>query len=311
MHETDILLNSLKQAYFLFSRQIDGTVISVSDEVKTMLGYDTQEFKDLLSEKLLLETPKGSVSPAEYDIQLNHKNGSARWFKVREIPVINQAGETKAYDCIVHDITSHKISHNSLLATEKSFREALGASIKALAVSVESRDVYSCGHHQRASAIARIIAQELGLTRDQIDTIRLAAVIHDIGKITVPLEILNKTEDLNDTEFGIVQGHSEAGYLILKDLDLPAQMAEIVLQHHERLDGSGYPNRIKGEQILPETRVLTVADVIEAMASNRAHRPSLDLDMIINEVTCQKGTLYDPDVVDISVRLLSEKKLVL
>lgn len=310
MHDTDLFIESLKKAYFLFSRQIDGTIISVSEAVTPMLGYDRNEFKQILAERLQQGPLRNTSNPVEYEIQINHKDGSRRWLKVNEIPVMNRAGETKAYDCIVTDITSHEKNYLELLSAERKVRSALGTSIRALAASIESRDVFSCGHHQRASSIARIIAQHLGMSKEKTETIRLAAVIHDIGKISIPLEILNKKEMLTDAEFGLVQGHPEAGYQILKDLDLPWPMAEIVRQHHERMNGSGYPNKLKGDQILPETRILNVADVIEAMGSDRAHRPALSLDNIIKELVTKKNILYDPDVVDASVRLLKENKIV-
>ncbi|MFC1837711.1 HD domain-containing phosphohydrolase [Thermodesulfobacteriota bacterium] len=309
MFETDQFLNSIRKAYFLFSRQVDGTIISVSEAVTPMLGYNRSEFKHLFAEKIQQGLLKNNKSQFEYETQINHKNGSSRWLQVIEMPVFNQASEIKSYDCIVHDITTHKNNYLELLSSEKTLRNTLGASIRALAASVESRDSFSYGHHQRSSSIARLIAQELGVSKTQTDTIRLAGVIHDIGKITVPLEILNKKDTLSEAEYGLVQGHPEAGYMILKDLDLPWPLAEIVLQHHEKLDGSGYPNHLRGDQILPETKILTVADIIEAMASDRVHRPAIGLDTIIEEITAQRNVLYDPDVVDASVRLLTEKRI--
>ncbi len=311
MSDTDIFLQTIKKAYFLFSRQLNGTIISVSEAVTPMLGYDRDEFKHLFAEKLQQGPLKSSCNLTEYEMEIDHKDGSRRWLKVIEMPVPNQSGETKAFECLVHDITEHKNNYLELLSSERQVRSALSNSIKALASSVESRDIYSYGHHQRSSSMARIIAQELGISKERTDTIRLAAVIHDIGKITIPLEILNKKNSLNKAEFDLIQGHPEAGHSILKDLDLPWPLADIVLQHHERLDGSGYPNHLQGDQILPETRIMIVADVIEAMASDRAHRKAKGTDSIVEEITSQKGILYDPDVVDVSLQLLNEKKIVL
>ena len=311
MPDTDIFFNSIKRAYFLFSRQIDGTLTSVSPTVASMLGYDRHEFMQLFADTLLQDPLQNKKHPAEYEIQVNHKNGSPRWLKIVETPVMSQAGEIKAFDCMAHDITRHKNNYAELLSSEKKVRNALGTSIRALAASVETRDYFSFGHQQRASSMARLIAQELGVSAERTDTIRLAAVIHDIGKIAIPLEILNKKGLLSDTEYGFVHGHPEAGYNILKELDLSWPLAEIVLQHHERLDGSGYPYHLREEQILPETKILTVADVIEAMASDRAHRPAMDLHSIMDEITEQKGVLFDPNVVDVSLRLLTEKRIIL
>jgi HD-GYP domain-containing protein (c-di-GMP phosphodiesterase class II) len=138
----------------------------------------------------------------------------------------------------------------------------------------------------------------------------LAGVIHDIGKICIPPEILNKRNTLNDIEYSFIQNHPQTGYNILKDIDLPKPLADIVLQHHERINGSGYPYRLSSDEILPETKVLMVADVMEAMASDRAHRPAMSRESIVEELTDKSGTLYDPDVVDVSIRLVNEEKIV-
>jgi len=322
IHDQERFLDGIKKAYFLFSRRLDGSVISVSSSVTNLLGYDCREFAHIFPDFLLVKCLQSTVDDNgrscidtrqqnEFEIQVNHKNGTTHWLKIIEIPVTNDAGEIKAFDCIAHDITNHKIHRAELLASEKMLRNALGKSIRALAATVESRDYFSYGHHERASSMARLIAQELGISDQRTDTLRLAGVIHDIGKISVPTEILNKRTHLSDTEYGFVHSHPETGYNILKSIDLAWPLAEIVLQHHERMDGSGYPFHLSGDAILPESRILAVADVIEAMASDRAHRPALELDTIMDELSEQRGILFDPDVVDVSMRLLAERKIIL
>src|SRR5690606_21541678 len=148
-----------------------------------------------------------------------------------------------------------------------------GATIQAMAVTVETRDPYTAGHQRRVADLARSIAAEMGLSRDQIDGIRMAATIHDLGKISVPVELLTKPTRLTKIEFDLIKTHSQAGYDILKDIDFPWPIARMVLEHHERVDGSGYPNGRTRDQILIESRILSVADVIEAMASHRPYRP--------------------------------------
>ena len=309
MPDTDMFLNSIQKAYFLFSRELDGTITSVSQTITSLLGYDRHEFMQRFADTLLQNPLQNRNNPTEYEIRINHKNGTPRWFKIVEIPVLNQTDEIKAFDCMAHDITKHKNRYALLQSSEKKIRNALGTSIKALAASVETRDYFSYGHQQRSSSIARLIAQELGISAERTDTLRLAAVIHDIGKITIPLEILNKKNLLNNSELDLIHGHPEAGYNILKELYLSWPLAEIVLQHHEKMDGSGYPYHLRGDQILPESKILTVADVMEAMASDRAHRPAMDIESIMAEMTEQKGVLYDPDVVDVSLRLLTEQRI--
>ncbi len=322
MPDNDRFLDGIKKAYFLFSRQINGNITSVSSSVTNLLGYKRQEFAQIFPDFFPAKSLQNTIADndpsfidnkqtTEYEIQINHKNGTPHWLEIIELPILNDAGEVKAFDCMAHDITSHKNHRAELLSSEKILRTALGKSVRVLATTVETRDYFSCGHHERSSSMARLIAQELGISAQRTDTIRLAGVIHDIGKITVPTEILNKKSRLTDTEFSFVQNHPEAGYNVLKKIDMPWPLAEIVLQHHERMDGSGYPNHLRGDEILLESRILGVADVIEAMSSDRAYRPAMKPESIMNELSEQKGILFDPDVVDVSLRLLNEKKIIL
>ena len=166
---------------------------------------------------------------------------------------------------------------------------------------------HTSGHQKRVSNLARVIAQEMGLSKDTTDNIRMAGIIHDIGKISVPAEILSKPTKLSNMEFGLIKVHPQIAYDILKGVELPYPIAQTVLQHHERLDGSGYPQGLKGENIILEARILAVADVIEAMASHRPYRPALGIDAALNEIEQNKGALYDTEVVDACLKLFKEK----
>jgi putative nucleotidyltransferase with HDIG domain len=187
-------------------------------------------------------------------------------------------------------------------------RQTLGAIIQVLEKTVEVRDPYTAGHQRRVADLARSISSEMGFTQDRIDGIRIAGIIHDIGKIYVPAEILSKPRRLTTYEFNLVKTHSQVGYDILKTIDFPWPVARIVLQHHERLNGSGYPNKLMHDNILIEARILGVSDVVEAMASHRPYRPALGLDAALKEVSDHKGSLYDPEVVEICMRLFKEKR---
>ncbi len=158
------------------------------------------------------------------------------------------------------------------------------------------------------AALARAIAQEMGLPDDEIRGLYLAATIHDLGKIHIPAEILSKPTRLRPVEFDLIKTHSQTGYDIIKDAQFPWPIAQMVLQHHERLDGSGYPQHLKDEQMLSEAKILAVADVVEAMSSDRPYRPGLGLDAALEEITKQRGVLYDPLVVDSCIRLFRENK---
>jgi len=174
-------------------------------------------------------------------------------------------------------------------------------------VAVETRDPYTAGHQRRVAGVACAIATEMNLPADQIDGIRMAAAIHDLGKISVPAEILSKPTKLTAIEFSLIKTHSQSGYDILKDIDFPWPVARIVLEHHERINGSGYPHGLARDNILMESRIMAVADVVESMASYRPYRPALGIDAALNEIEKNRGTLYDNAVVDACLRLIREK----
>ena len=169
------------------------------------------------------------------------------------------------------------------------------------------KDPYTAGHQQRVSDLARSIAKEMGLSADQRDFIRTASAIHDIGKISIPAEILSKPTKLTNLEFNLIKTHAQSGYDILKDIEFPWPVADVVRQHHERMDGSGYPQGLKGNDILLEARIMAVADVVEAIASHRPYRPSLGIDFALDDISRNKGILYDADVVDACLKLFREK----
>ncbi|MFA5078963.1 MAG: HD-GYP domain-containing protein [Dehalococcoidia bacterium] len=181
--------------------------------------------------------------------------------------------------------------------------------VLAFGTILEIKDRYTAGHQIRVARIAEAIAREMNLDDEQVRITRIAGTIHDIGKIYVPADILSRPGRLSDLEFEIIKTHSQYGHDILKTIDFPWPIAQIVLQHHEKLDGSGYPNGLKGDEILQYTRILTVADVVEAMASHRPYRATLGIDKALQEISNNKGKLYDPDVVDACVRLFTQKGL--
>ncbi|MCD6326677.1 HD-GYP domain-containing protein [bacterium] len=185
-------------------------------------------------------------------------------------------------------------------------RRILAGTIRALAATVETRDPYTAGHQQRVSKLACAIAKGMGFPEERVEGVRLAGIIHDIGKISVPAEILNTPRPLTETEYSLVKMHPKIGHDILAGIDFSAPVADIVLQHHERMDGSGYPTGLKGDEILLEARILAVADVVEAMVSHRPYRPALGIDRALEEISKNKGTKYDPEVVDVCLTLFTE-----
>jgi putative two-component system response regulator len=179
--------------------------------------------------------------------------------------------------------------------------------IQVVEFAMAARDPYTVSHQQRVASLACVLAQEMGLAPERIEALRLAGSLHDLGKIAVPLEILSKPGKLSDLEFALIKTHPQVGNDILQPINFPGGVNQIILQHHERLDGSGYPQGLKGEDILLEARILGVADVVEAMCSHRPYRPSLGLDKALEEISRHRGTLYDPVVVDACLKLHAEE----
>jgi len=215
-------------------------------------------------------------------------------------------GELKNKQTIETFIKQASIAIQRRQAEEK-LKKTLNASIQTMSKIIEVKDPYTAGHQQRVSQLTTAIAKELNLSQDKVEGIRIASLIHDIGKIGVPTEILSKTTTLSDIEFSLIKEHSQIGYDILKAIDFSYPVANIVLQHHEKIDGSGYPNKLKGDKILLEARILGVADVVEAMSSHRPYRPSLGIDAALEEISKNKGILYDPEVVNACLKLFKEK----
>ncbi|HOX14605.1 MAG TPA: PAS domain S-box protein [Smithellaceae bacterium] len=208
---------------------------------------------------------------------------------------------------IVEDVTNHKRAEENLQKSLEQLRRALQATIQALSQIMETKDPYTSEHQKRTTNLARAIATEMHLTSDQIEGIRVAGAIHDIGKLSVPAEILSKPSKLAAAEYSLIKEHARQGYEILKDVESPWPLAEIVHQHHERMNGSGYPRGLQGEKILIEARILAVADVVEAMASYRPYRPALGIDKALEEIENNKGVLYDTLATDACLRLFKEK----
>jgi PAS domain S-box-containing protein len=208
---------------------------------------------------------------------------------------------------ICRDITERKLAENNLLDTLERLRKAVNTTIQVMVSAVEARDPYTAGHQSRSADLARAIAAQMGLPQEKIEGLRMAASIHDIGKLSIPAEILSKPSRLTNIEFSLIKEHARMGYEMLKDVESPWPLAEIVYQHHERMDGSGYPRNLKGDEILMEARILAVADVVEAMASHRPYRPAIGIEEALEEIEKNKGTLYDDVVADACLRLFREK----
>jgi PAS domain S-box-containing protein len=229
------------------------------------------------------------------------------FLEVTMSPIFDVHGAITALVHIAKNITDRKQAEEKLVETAEKLRKSLAGTLQVMSNTAEIRDPYTAGHQRRVSILAHSIAQEMGLSETTTNIIRMAGSIHDIGKISVPAEILSRPSRLPELETGLIRVHPQAGYDILKDSELPYPVAEIVLQHHERLDGSGYPQGFKGDQILLEAQIISVADVVEAMASHRPYRPALGIDEALEEIEKNKEILYNAEAVWTCLRLFREK----
>ncbi|OQX45010.1 MAG: hypothetical protein B0D86_04445 [Candidatus Sedimenticola endophacoides] len=243
----------------------------------------------------------GELVPFEhYENAVIGGDGEARIIAWRNSLLRDESGAITGILSSGEDITEQRHSQHQL-------RSALENTIQAIARTVEKRDPYTAGHQQRVAELAAAIAREMRMDEERIEGLRLAGMIHDIGKIYIPAEILNRPLKLDEAEMNLVISHCDVGYDIIKEVDFPWPVADMVRQHHERLDGSGYPQGLKGEQILPESQILAVADVVEAMASHRPYRASLGLGVAFGELDNHRGTRYASEVVDACKRLFTEQ----
>ncbi len=262
------------------------------DDAETVLTYHRERIS-------------GNDAPVRYEVRGIKKDGTVVYLEVAAGPLRDKGGVagTRAY---FWDISEHKQLENKLNSTLKALRSTTGAMVQVIERMLEIRDPYTVNHQQRVADLARAIAKEMGFSADRIDGLRLAGLIHDIGKIAIPAEILSKPTRLSEVELQHIRTHPQIGYDLIKSIDLPWPVAMTVLQHHERLDGSGYPLGIAGNEILPEAKILGVADVIEAMSSHRPYRPALGIPRALEEISQKTGVLYDKDVVEACLRVLQQ-----
>jgi PAS domain S-box-containing protein len=237
-----------------------------------------------------------------------HKNGKIVWLSTSGWPILDEKGSLIGFKGVNIDITKHKQVEEKIRQSDKKLRRTLKGVIHIIALTIKTRDFYLAVHQRRVTNLACAIAKELGFSKEKINGIHMAGIIHDLGKIGIPNEILTKNSRLTKSEFNIIKCHSRIGYRILKTIEFPWPVAQIVLQHHERLNGSGYPQGFSGKNILIEAKILAVADVIEAMSSHRPYRPPLGIDKALEEIFKNKGILYDPEAVDACIKLFREKE---
>jgi PAS domain S-box-containing protein/putative nucleotidyltransferase with HDIG domain len=298
----------------------------ISPSVVRLIGYSpeeamTKEMEEVftpasfeaamkvLAEELAAEKT-GQADPARsctLELELNHKDGHVVPAEVSYSFLRQPDKQPTQILAIARDISKRREAEEKIRRSTEKLVNTLEKTVQAMAMVVEMRDPYTAGHQRRVTELACAIASKMELSEEQISALRLAGLIHDVGKVRVPAEILTNPDGLSDAEFSMIKMHPLIGYEILKTMELPWPIAEIVHQHHERMDGSGYPSGKAGEDIILEARILAVADVAEAIASHRPYRPALGIDAALDEISKKSGILYDPKVVSVCLKLFREE----
>ncbi|NPU85404.1 MAG: response regulator [Syntrophaceae bacterium] len=275
---------------------IDG-IFSVDRQV-----YCLAEDRDRINAEL---EEKGSIRDME--VRHRRKDGSPFWVSLTSRVIRDGEGEILFYEGRVVDITDRKQAEEKIREGMDRLQQALRGVIQVLVRVVEQRDPYTAGHQMRVADLAGAIAGELSLDEEETEGIRMAGMVHDVGKMSIPAEILSKSAGLNNMEMMLIREHPETAVRILREIQFPWEIARTVLEHHERMDGSGYPQGLKEGQILLSSRILAVADTVESMASHRPYRPALGVDAALAEIGEYRGIRFDADVVDACIRLFREK----
>lgn len=277
----------------------------ISPQVYDTLGYTPEEvlgktpfdFVPLPEARRLMRVITDAVSSLQPISGLEtanlHRNGQTVYLETSGLPFRDASGTPCGYRGVHRDVTRRRAADQQVHQTIKKLESTVESVIEAISLTVEMRDQYTAGHQKRVNQLACAIAREMHLPIDRVQVIRVAGLLHDFGKIFVPTEILIKPGRLNDLEFSLIRSHPQSGYNVLKSIEFPWPIADIVVQHHERLDGSGYPARLRGDEIGPEARILAVADVVEAMTFHRSYRPALGLETALKEISQNRSTLYD------------------
>jgi PAS domain S-box-containing protein/putative nucleotidyltransferase with HDIG domain len=294
---------------------LDGKCVYANEHACRFYGYNEEELfrmsLDELNAPEQADIVKANIAELIEKRQLTFESVHVRKDKA-PAPVeisshIIESGGRKLIVSAIQDISERKRTAEELRQTSLRLQRAIEGAINAVALTTEIRDPYTAGHQHRVAKLACSIGRELGLSEKQIEGVRVAGTLHDIGKIYVPAEILSRPGRLRQNEINLIKDHAQVGYDLLSTIEFPWPVAQIVLQHHERINGSGYPFGLSGDEILIEAKIMSVADVVEAMASHRPYRPALSIEEALLEILQQRGVLYAPEAVDACIKVFTQK----
>ncbi len=280
---------------------------SVDDLSHTVKDIGTQIYVKQDDQVRLIKLLQQNDHVDGYEARLWKKDGSILWIKANIWTVRDENNHILFLEGIVEDISDRILREEALVNSAEKLKTVMMETINIVSTIVEQRDPSTAGHQQRVAELAAAIAKELNFPPQKIEGIRVAGLMHDVGKVSIPSEILTKPCKLSPIEMGLVKVHASAGFDILKNIEFPWPISKAVQQHHERMNGSGYPSGLSKEAIIPEARILAVADVVEAMLSHRPYRPGLGIDKTMNEIETNKGILYDERAVDACITLFRNK----
>jgi putative nucleotidyltransferase with HDIG domain len=292
-HEIDYL--NQESLLFLSSGEDD------TNDLNGQLISQISQFNQAGWKSLFNQLKKGNEIEGEETF--SHENKKAI-VKIKGVPIFDEGIYSGAV-LLLNDNTESILAEEKLKRSFAMLQKATEDIIQAMSYTSEIRDPYTAGHQKKVCELAIAIGKEMNITEEQLQGVKYAAMIHDIGKISVPSDILSKPGKIGKSEFEVVKGHSQTGYELLAKIDFPWPIADIVHQHHEKLDGSGYPNGLKDDDILIEAKIISVADTVEAMTAHRPYRAALGIDKALKEITTNKGKLYDSNVVDACVNIFS------
>ena len=312
---SEIMFRSIAEqiSEIIFVTDQSGVTTYASPAVETITGYKPDEvighrFIEFLDEEDIARAvssfQEGLVTKKDYTLEFRYKKKDGSIFDA-EIHV--QYYEKQGFIGLLRDITNRKAAEKKLHDSLMQLEHMMAGTLQAIANIVDAHDPYTAGHERHVGIIASDIAREMGWLEEKCENLKLIGLVHDIGKISIPTKILSKPGKLSPIEYELVKTHAEQGYQILKDIEFPLPIARIIREHHERMDGSGYPLGLTGDETLPESRILAVADVLDAMSSHRPYRPSLGIEAAISEIETHRGILFDNEVVDATLRLIREK----